>query len=748
MKPVQDFSHVGTLEAEGRINMEFDKGSISHLMSILIDLYSDPELAVIREYSTNGWDAMIEAGTDDRPLEITLPSELMQEFRVKDYGTGMSVDTVIDVYSKYGASTKRNTNSQAGMLGLGSKSGLTYTTQFTVIAVREGIKAIVLVTRNPDGSGAIQIIDTAATDEPNGVEIRVPVADVQSFRRTAEHFYSFWDPGTVLVDGVAPTCVWENTSNIQLDPDVVVMVGNTSYLVMGQVPYPVERDKLEFDNVAGSCLVLRMPIGSIDFTPNREALNYSKRTIEAVEAVDEFVQDRLYNHVIGKIDEAKTFREAWSRSVQWGKTTQRLFAKKYGYAKARQLRYKDLIVPDYLLAPGSQTFEMSLYTPYGYNESYDRAERIDSIPLGTLYSYECVIVGHTGTVVTANTKFKIRAWAEKNHLFNPNGRGQVYRRYGSDSTGIALSNDKVLLTSKLFGAPWFDETIIVVDYETDIKPMPDMPIPEKPIRAVREKTKYRMCGSTHQATKDVNELPDDCVAWIPATYDAMTRPEIRNYAQTWDGRVAIVLAVEQKRFKREHPHIPHFEDWWQKPYLDYFGKMNEWDKFTVNGGSDDKLRESGYFSAGEIPQFFLQWGLDSEKNYRSNIKTQQERIQLLMDPMLRELWDEWNVWRTGGGGHHNAQNIYRSAKRVEVALNNTVLMHNAVEIGPKLPLPFSLPMMARPTVVRDKLKAVKKKYPLLYHYEHYQCRNWYVMAEAMNAVYQMRNFLHIIPMAY
>jgi hypothetical protein len=80
MKPHLDIQHTGTLTADGRKRMSFDENSLSHLMSILTDLYSDPALAVIREYSTNALDSHVEAGNTD-PIEVILPSMLNPSLR-------------------------------------------------------------------------------------------------------------------------------------------------------------------------------------------------------------------------------------------------------------------------------------------------------------------------------------------------------------------------------------------------------------------------------------------------------------------------------------------------------------------------------------------------------------------------------------------------------------------------------------------------------------------------------------------
>src|SRR5690349_8174125 len=112
-----DFKQSGSLPGES-VKMSFDENSLGFLADVLINLYSDKEMAVIREYSTNARDSHIEAGVD-RPIEVTTPSGLSFFLRIKDYGVGLSKEDIIKIYSKYGASTKRYTNKQGGMLGLG-----------------------------------------------------------------------------------------------------------------------------------------------------------------------------------------------------------------------------------------------------------------------------------------------------------------------------------------------------------------------------------------------------------------------------------------------------------------------------------------------------------------------------------------------------------------------------------------------------------------------------------------------------
>src|SRR5690349_20945960 len=106
--------------------MTFHVDSIVHLMGLLTTLYADPELAIIREYSTNALDSHRQAGVG-LPIEIVLPSQFERTFIVRDFGLGMSEEELTDNYSEYGFSSKRETNEATGMLGVGGKSALAYT---------------------------------------------------------------------------------------------------------------------------------------------------------------------------------------------------------------------------------------------------------------------------------------------------------------------------------------------------------------------------------------------------------------------------------------------------------------------------------------------------------------------------------------------------------------------------------------------------------------------------------------------
>ena len=58
------------------------------------NLYSNPKLAIIRELSTNAYDSHRDAGKDDEPFYLHLPTESEQFFCIRDFGTGIPEDLI------------------------------------------------------------------------------------------------------------------------------------------------------------------------------------------------------------------------------------------------------------------------------------------------------------------------------------------------------------------------------------------------------------------------------------------------------------------------------------------------------------------------------------------------------------------------------------------------------------------------------------------------------------------------------
>lgn len=296
--------------------MGIDESAFAHIMGVLTDLYSDPELAVIREYSTNALDAHVQAGVK-RPIEITLPSALSPFLRIRDFGIGLDADDIRNIYSRYGTSTKRDSNDVVGMLGLGCKSALTYSDQFTVTGYKNGVAVQVSVSRDEDGAGSMTLVAEHPSDE-HGVEVVIPAKRHHGFEAKAHHFFSFWEPGKVLINGEPPTRVGGDGA-VWLDDTMLCLPQSDldqDYIVMGNVPYPwpdpdvdpntphYARNRRQYKKVAW------LPIGAVQFTPSRESLQMTKLTKQAlVEAQADFTA-KLDAALTAQIQGAKTALEA------------------------------------------------------------------------------------------------------------------------------------------------------------------------------------------------------------------------------------------------------------------------------------------------------------------------------------------------------------------------------------------------------------------------------------------------------
>ena len=336
--------------------IEFGIGDPRWVMRNNADLYGNRELAVAREYSTNAADAHVEHGVT-RPIEVTLPSTLNPYFIVRDFGEGMDLETLTEVYTQFGISTKRKTNNQNGMLGYGSKVGVAYTNTFTVTSIHQGIKRVAVINRKPDWAIVMKIVATSKTDEPSGTEIKVPVHNPEEFATKAKKFYKFWQPGLVLVNGVEP--VHEVGRKI-VDGLYASNQYGTSYIVMGNVPYKIENPEALFrhSKMRHFHFVAYVNNGDVEFPPNREGLKYTEKTKKALHNIFNQLEASVIKAAADEIAAAKTPAEAFQIWIDWRNNV--------GFGLFDDLTYKGKKLEESFLVNGySRT--ISRYGRLGYS---------------------------------------------------------------------------------------------------------------------------------------------------------------------------------------------------------------------------------------------------------------------------------------------------------------------------------------------------------------------------------------------
>ncbi len=304
-------------------------------------LYSDKILAPIREYATNAFDSHVEAGRPHVPIRITLPTQISPEFRVRDFGIGLNPDEIEKIYIKYGRSTKRNTNSQTGQLGLGCKSGFAYGDNFIIGSYKEGVKTTYNLTIS--GVCTIVVAEPMEADDQNGIEVIIPVDpnDIVDFQNKSMNFFKYWKICPELHGGEQHRIeeLRAELANKPLFADdfwEIRPVGrydryseNRGIAVMGNVPYPLNWDiisqklnatkdendpkdtqRILFDFIRSNSTILRFDIGDLDFSASRESLEYTEKTCRVVLAKIQLILDSIFRILDTKIKSAKTFWDA------------------------------------------------------------------------------------------------------------------------------------------------------------------------------------------------------------------------------------------------------------------------------------------------------------------------------------------------------------------------------------------------------------------------------------------------------
>ncbi len=285
-KKTRNVKTSGTLD-EGQFGISINDQA--HVITILRDrLYSDKPLAVIREYSTNAVDAHTEAGIPDTPIEITLPKLTNPMFKVRDYGGGLSDPEVFELYIKYGASTKRNSNAVIGQLGIGCKSAFAYTNSFNVISYHNGKKTIYHAYIDESNLGKITKMSEQPSSEKSGIEIQVRVkpSDITTFQTTAKNLFKYFK----VKPRVNIDINWKETNIIEGEGWYVPQStgwGQPAIAVMGNIGYPINKNVIrqnkawtsDHDTTLASGIVIHFDIGDLSISASREDLEYTESTI-------------------------------------------------------------------------------------------------------------------------------------------------------------------------------------------------------------------------------------------------------------------------------------------------------------------------------------------------------------------------------------------------------------------------------------------------------------------------------------
>ena len=360
--------------------MDIDGSSKAHVFNILRNYtYNDKIGSPFREYMVNALDEHTKANIADKPFEVIFPSSFSPELRIRDYGVGLYpavysetcvkkvpkingneivtvpcggkvvvenwkgacevcgeskknlIGGVRKFFGDYGASDKRTTNSLVGAFGIGCKSAFAYTDSFTVVSIKDGKKWTFNLYIDETEVGKLVMLTEANTDEPNGVEVIIPVKpfDISTFTSRGIGLMKYFKTKPV-VKGLSYVPNFER-------PEAAVSgegwryFGNNSgtVVIQGQIGYPVDISKVGQVSLAKdgdallpnqiyawenellkSGLEIEVSIGDVDVTASREQLQMTPKTIALIRKRLNGIREEIVAQVSKKFVTASNLIEA------------------------------------------------------------------------------------------------------------------------------------------------------------------------------------------------------------------------------------------------------------------------------------------------------------------------------------------------------------------------------------------------------------------------------------------------------
>lgn len=302
------------------INMGLDLDSSQFIMQILSkNLYSDPIGSVVRELTSNALDSSRRAKTDKPVLvSLTLDGGYNYEFSVEDFGVGLDDDDVDNVIALYGKSTKRDTNEELGLWGIGFKSPLSYTSSFYFTTRKDGMERKYMMYEGEENN-KIDLLYEAETDKPNGTKVVVPVkySDRYEFVNKMREQLAYFE--NVYFDVNVP-----NTGYIKNDFSIhrndlfqisEMTTDNYMHICLDNVYYSIDFGKL---GIAPINVGVGIRFGLSDGlfpTPNRESLRITPESKAIIlkriaEVADYFVTK--YNESIADLENVEEAHDYYS----------------------------------------------------------------------------------------------------------------------------------------------------------------------------------------------------------------------------------------------------------------------------------------------------------------------------------------------------------------------------------------------------------------------------------------------------
>ena len=548
---------VGSTQAT--IGMSLDLDSAQVLMQMLSkNLYADAIGSTVRECASNALDSHRRAGKGNHPIIVSFKSTNNNyEFSVEDFGIGLDADDVENIISKYGKSTKRNSTTELGMMGLGFKAPLAYASSFYFIARKDGRERKYMMYEGEEVN-SIDLLSDSATSEGNGVKIIIPVkwSDSYEFKKKIKEQLAYFENVYFDVPDMDNTFKIYRSEHYQISD---VCPDSNMHVCLDNVYYPLDFDKLGIKQIYYCRIGLRFSLTDGLFpTPNRESLRYTQEAKQLIKnkittLANEFMT--TYNESIADTDDVRAVIDHFSsghRHIkdhagdQWDvsevlkhatipERTPTLIGCKYFTAESL---YK---IRDYMLNEYECKHELSNYRA---RISDSRSKWDSDVNFTSLHKADKIVI-FTGVFGDRKRRYIKELWAKKSAKFLKKSRPfTLFSKDKGWATSTHYSNPDMRCYHdllKLYNYPKSQWREVITEFQTCIKKVTDnfidldaIDVPEawivadkaknykpKPKAAKNGKVKEKGDVNVKQATAPERETGSNA-KFVPTVYDGKT----------------------------------------------------------------------------------------------------------------------------------------------------------------------------------------------------------------------------------
>lgn len=281
----------GELDSRQASISEESKSFLFEMMSK--NIYSNPIGSIVREITSNCFDAHKEANVDDAVVISKGYDSEGTYISFKDVGVGLSPDRIKNVYMNYFSSSKRASNDFIGGFGLGSKTPLSYANYFYIITNYNGKNYNYVLSMGKDNIPTLDLLEEKETTERNGTEIKIHIKDWEKEIDSSSHYESRFRE-----ELKAQLCYFDNVvfdnwginNNYRLYETETFKFRNKDqyseemHIVLGKVCYPINWKELGIKEGYQIAIGVKFQIGELQVTPNREAIRYTDQAKALIKA--------------------------------------------------------------------------------------------------------------------------------------------------------------------------------------------------------------------------------------------------------------------------------------------------------------------------------------------------------------------------------------------------------------------------------------------------------------------------------